>query len=163
MLPCVKVAILPGRGDLVDDLGIVVLEVSSVARHVARGGIVCPLPTQRCLSRLRSSVLLLNTSALAAVLGAATATIGVQAGWRFLPDPATLERALVGIGLAMWPALAVLTARGRIGLAVTLPILVASTAFVSASSVALYVCPDVPFTVSPPCQFGPPVKKRLDA
>lgn len=74
--------------------------------------------------------------ALAAALGAATATLGAPAGWRFMPDPQTLERALVGVSLAMWPALAVLIARGRIGLSVTLPILVAATAFVSGASVA---------------------------
>ena len=70
--------------------------------------------------------------ALAAALGLLVASLGAPAA----PDAATLERALVAISLVMWPALAILVARRRVGLTVTLPILVATTAFTTGSTVA---------------------------
>lgn len=74
--------------------------------------------------------------ALAAVLGLLVASAGPAPTARSAPDSATLERALVAISLVMWPALAILVARRRVGLTVTLPILVATTAFTTGSTVA---------------------------
>ena len=119
----------PYRGEAVERL----FKVGGTLALAAAAAAVLPDRT-----RIANLYLIPVGVALASALGAATAVVGVPAGWRFMPDAATLERALVGVSLAMWPALAVLIARGRIGLSVTLPILVAATAFVTGSSVAFF-------------------------
>lgn len=74
--------------------------------------------------------------AFAAVLALLVASVGPQPASRILPDAAMLERALVAITLVMWPALAVLVTRRRIGLTITLPILVAVAAYSTGGTVA---------------------------
>lgn len=73
----------------------------------------------------------------AALLGVVLATAGGEqaSGADLTAEATTLERALIAVSLMMWPALAVLAARRRVGLAIALPIVVAVAMFVAGASI----------------------------